>query len=74
MMNLRSKEKKKNNVFDDESDAKTEDPSDDCIVHDYDKKTGPGSNFLNYAFDELGAIVNVDALNAAHEDFMEELS
>jgi len=69
-----SPEKKKANVLDDESNAKTEDPNDDCLVHDYSEKDGPGSNFLNYAFDDFGGKINVSALDAAHKDFMEELS
>jgi hypothetical protein len=72
--NKMSPEKKKSNVFDDESNTKTEDPNDDCLVHDYSKEEGPGSNPLNYAFDEFGGNVNIDALTTAHQDFMDELS
>lgn len=66
--------KKELNVLDDENNAKTEDPSDDCIVHPYDEEKGPGSNFLNYAYDDFGGNVNIDALKAAHQNFMNEIS
>lgn len=72
--NKMSDEKKQTNVFDDESDAKTEDPTDDCMVHDYDNSEGPGSNFLNYAYDDFGSKINVRSLNSAHQDFIDELS
>ena len=67
-------EKKERNVLDDEENAKTEDPSDDCIVHSYDEEKGPGSNFLNYVYDDFGGDVNVEALKTAHQDFMDEIS
>lgn len=72
--NKMSPEKKKSNVFDDESDTKTEDPSDDCLVHDYNKEEGPGTNPLNYAFDDFGGSVDINALQNAHQDFMDEIS
>lgn len=67
-------DKRERNALDDESNARTEDPKDDCLVHDYDKNVGPGSNPLNYVFDDLGQGVDVSSLNKAHEDFMDEIS
>ena len=69
-----SDEKKQSNVLDDEQNARTEDPNDDCIVHDYDEEKGPGSNLLNYVYDDFGGRVNIDALKSAHQDFMDEIS
>ena len=67
-------EKKKLSVLDDESNPRTEDRNDDCLVHDYDREEGPGSNVLNYAYDDLGAGIDIAALNSAHQDFMEDIS
>jgi len=69
-----SPKKKDANVFDDESNAKTEDPNDDCMVHDYDSSRGPSSNFLNYAYDDFGGKIDVRALDTAHQNFLEEIS
>lgn len=72
--NKMSDKEKQVKVFDDESNAKTEDPNDDCKVHAYDNVRGPGSNFLNYAYDDFGSRINVAALNSAHQDFIDDLS
>lgn len=69
-----SPNKRKANVLDDETNTRTEDPNDDCIVHDYDEKEGPGSNMLNYVYDDFGGKVDVSALESAHRDFMDEIS
>jgi len=69
-----SPEKRDASVLDDEENARTPDPDDDCIVHDYDPEKGPGSNVLNHAFDDLGGAIDVGRLTAAHEAFMDEIS
>ena len=69
-----SPEKRDASVLDDEENARTPDPDDDCIVHEYDPEKGPGSNALNHAFDDLGGTIDVGRLTAAHEAFMDEIS
>ena len=64
MFDKMSKEKKRENVFDE----------DNCDVYKGDDEGGPGSNFMNYAYDDMGGEVNVDDPKKRHEDFMKEIT